>query len=116
VQDDVLAITGETAKLGKKVGNDVREGKRTLVVTGSLRNMDAKQQAFMTETLGSEDASDDQIQEVIQLMKDSGGIDYARGVARKAIDEALESLDRLPDSPYRALLHDWADYLINREL
>lgn len=116
VQDDVLAITGETSKLGKKVGNDVREGKRTLVVTGSLRNMDARQRAFMTETLGSEDASDDQIQEVIRLMKDSGGIDYARSVARKATNEALESLDRLPDSPYRALLHDWADYLINREL
>jgi geranylgeranyl diphosphate synthase type I len=116
VQDDVLAITGETAKLGKKVGNDVREGKRTLVVTGSLRNMDASQRRLMTGTLGREDASDDEIQAVIQLMKDCGGVDYARDVARKATDEAFKYLDRLPDTPYRALLHDWADYLINREL
>jgi len=116
LQDDVLSIVGDTAKLGKKAGNDIREGKRTLIVMEALRRASPDDRAFLIRTLGNHDATDAEVAQASALLHSCGGIDYAKTIAREYVEDALKALAPLPESEYKTLLKAWADFIINREL
>lgn len=115
IQDDILGVVGNEAQLGKPVGSDIREGKRTLVVLHSLPNMTAAERTFTLGVLGNHDADATDIQDVIELLTASGGVTYAQNLARTYVQEALTLLDPLPESEYKNLLRNWATYIIERE-
>ncbi len=115
IQDDILGVVGNEAQLGKKVGSDIREGKRTLIVLGSLPNMTPAQRQFALSVLGNQEATHEQIQEVTDLLRTAGGIDQAYRIAQGYIQEGLAQLDRLPESHQKDLLKAWATYLIERK-
>ena len=115
LQDDILGIIGNQEALGKPVGSDLREGKRTLVVYQAYRNANPSQRRQLQEVLGNPDASDSQVGAAITLLRDLGGIDYVAARARSLIEQAQAHLPTLPDSRYRDLLYQWADYMIRRE-
>lgn len=116
IQDDVLGVAGKTAKTGKAVGADIREGKRTLIVMGSLPHMTPTERALTLATLGNPDATAEQIVEVAHLLDARGGIAYAQGIARRYLDAARQELDAIADSAYKQLLGYWADYIVSREV
>jgi geranylgeranyl diphosphate synthase type I len=115
IQDDILGVVGDAKMLGKPVGADIREGKRTLVVLGALPNMSAGDRDFTLSVLGNDDASEDDIRGVTGLLRKAGGIDFAQKTAREYVQSALEGLDELPDSRDKDLLVTWGRYLIERE-
>jgi geranylgeranyl diphosphate synthase, type I len=115
IQDDILGITGSEQRLGKPVGSDIREGKRTIIVLHSLQNMTAAQRSFTLNILGNPEASLADVQEVIELLRAAGGVDHARNVARDYVHEALPYLDALPASEYTALLRAWAAFITERD-
>jgi geranylgeranyl diphosphate synthase type I len=115
IQDDVLGITGNSAQLGKAVGADIREGKKTLPVIKSLSAMSPADQQRVLATLGDHAAGDEAVRAVIGLIVDHGGVEFARGVAHSMLDESLELLRAVPNANYRKLLGDLAKYMINRE-
>ena len=115
LQDDILGIVGDARQLGKPVGSDIREGKTTLLTLRALQRADAVQRATITRTLGNQSASADDIAELLRLFRDLGAIDYARDLARRYVDEALDSLHAVPASASRDLLAQWARYMIERD-
>lgn len=115
IQDDILGIVGKEEQLGKPVGSDLREGKRTLIVTGSWRNMTPAQQTFALTVLGNPTAEAADIEEMNALLHTTGGIDHARQLAHQYIAEAREHLAPLPDTEYKHWLNRWADFIIERE-
>lgn len=115
IQDDILGIVGNEKQLGKPIGSDVREGKRTLIVLGSLPQMSAAERELTLKTLGNHEASEATIQEVIDLFRKTGGIDYAKTIAQTYVRDALAGIADLPDSSSKRLLVSWANYLIERE-
>ena len=54
------------------------------------------------------------VREVIEFVKDSGGIEYAHQVMEQFVQEALEILDHFTDSPYRDSLTQMVSFTINR--
>ncbi|PJF31349.1 MAG: hypothetical protein CUN52_02790 [Phototrophicales bacterium] len=116
IQDDILGITADEAKLGKKVGADIIEGKRTIIVLHALPQMNEAERAFALSVLGNHDASLDDIHEVVGLLKKYGGIAHAKKLAEGYVQEALTHLAPLPDSDYKQWLMLWADYIIARDL
>jgi geranylgeranyl diphosphate synthase type I len=114
LQDDVLGIVGDRAVTGKPVGSDIREGKKTVIVLEALKHADAAQRAQILAILGSREASDAEVERVTRLLRDLGGIDRARVLARGYVDEALPHLDVLPPSDYKRLLEAWAGFVIAR--
>jgi geranylgeranyl diphosphate synthase type I len=114
IQDDILGILGNEAQLGKPIGSDIREGKRTLIVLGGLPNMTPAQREFTLKILGNSAATLSEVNEVIDLLKASGGIAHAQNRAQTLVQSALDSIAPLPDSDYKTLLQSWASYIIDR--
>ncbi len=115
IQDDILGIVGNEQKLGKPIGSDIREGKRTVIVLKGYSLMDNAQKKFTQDTLGNPNAKDHEIQHLIGLLGEVGAIDYAHQLAEGYVKEALTNLEMLPNSPQKDLLIQWANYIIYRE-
>jgi geranylgeranyl diphosphate synthase type I len=114
IQDDILGVVGDAKQLGKPVGADIREGKRTLVVLGALPNMSVGERDITLSVLGNDAASEEDIRGVSDLLRTAGGIDFAQQTAREYVQSALEGLGDLPESRHRDLLAAWGRYLIAR--
>ncbi len=114
LQDDILGIVGDPMKLGKPVGSDIIEGKRTTVIHYAYENADPSERTRIEETLGKAEASEQEINEVVAILKNRGGIDKTRERAMHWINFAVPQLDVLPESEYRDLLLSWAQFTVDR--
>jgi geranylgeranyl diphosphate synthase type I len=115
IQDDVLGIVGDEVKLGKPVGSDIREGKRTLVLLHAHREADADTRARLEAIVGRGAADLDEISWVRRLIERTGALEVAALAAEERIGRAVAMLEPLPPSPYRDRLTDWAHRLVRRE-
>ncbi len=115
LQDDILGIVGDAQQLGKPVGSDIREGKTTLLTLRALQQADSAQRETIMQSLGNQAAGADDIAGLLRLFRQLGAIDYARDLARRYVDKALEHLHALPENASRDLLSQWARYMIERE-
>lgn len=116
IRDDVLGVFGDTTKTGKPVGNDLREGKKTLLVLRAYRRANKKGKDFLRESLGSELESS-QLEGLRQLIKDTGSLDYSLNKAEKEIEKAKQVLETLEGctKDQRGLLDDLAEFVLRRD-
>ena len=110
--DDVLDYDGDAATMGKNIGDDLAEGKPTLPLIHAMRTAAPTEMALLRSSI--ENGNQDQLQEVIAIVKKSGGLEYTRQLAREEISKARALLVCLDDSDYRKALEDMADLAINR--
>lgn len=114
LQDDILGLVGQEKELGKPVGSDVREGKKTTIVYFALRSASVDERAFLLSTLGNADASSEDIDKATELMVSLGGVKKTAVLALEHINSAIPELKALPDSSYKELLSEWAKFMIER--
>jgi len=115
LQDDLLGLTADEAVLGKPVGSDLREGKRTLVVYRALAGLREGDRAALLATLGNSHAPQEEVQEALRLIEQSGAFVGIRDLANSYISQALAILDAVPESSYTDLLRSWASFMLARE-
>ena len=115
VIDDILGLTADEKVLKKPVGNDIREGKRTLMVVYALEKASKSQRKQILETLGNKDASPQKIQETIKLIDSLGAISYAKKLAEKYIKRAKKALASFPASEDREDLISLSDLIFARQ-
>lgn len=115
LQDDILGITGNEKSLGKPVGSDIREGKRTTILLHAWRSASDSQRRMLADVIGNPDAAPEQVQEVTDLFVRLGSISFTADLARGHVEKALVYLEQVPASEYRELLADWAQLMIDRE-
>jgi len=115
VIDDILALTADEKVLKKPVGNDIREGKRTLIVVYALKKANKTQRQKILETLGNQKASAEQIKETIALIGSLGAISYAKKMADKYITKSKKALAKFPDGPDKEDLLSLADLIFDRQ-
>eukprot|EP00026_Physarum_polycephalum_P010020 Phypoly_transcript_10164.p1 GENE.Phypoly_transcript_10164~~Phypoly_transcript_10164.p1 ORF type:complete len:376 (+),score=57.27 Phypoly_transcript_10164:207-1334(+) len=118
IQDDILCIVGEKFSEGKGgIGEDIREGKRTLMVIHTLQHAGEAKASRLIAILNKHTESQEEIQEAIKIVRETGSIDYARKVAQDLVRSSWESAKNvLPDSPARDNLYLFAQYLIHRNI
>ena len=75
IQDDVIGITGDPTKTGKAAGNDIREGKKTLIVLHALEN--SKDPLILKKALGNKNATKEEISKAIKFLEETGSIKHA---------------------------------------
>jgi len=120
LQDDVLGVVGETEKMGKPVGSDIIQGKRTTVVRYAWENANEKQRKRLEYSLRLRDRlTKKQLQETTTLLKNLGGIYETNKLARGYIDEAAKLLIEVQSTVYSRkylnLLQSWIDFMISRK-
>ena len=115
--DDYLGIAGDESKTGKSVGNDIRKGKCTCMVTHAIRSIkDPKVLEEFKGILGNMDATDEQCARAKQIMQEAGSIDYALGLARQKVDNAIAKISFLPESEDKEFMIALANFAINRDV
>lgn len=95
LRDDVLGVFGDPAETGKPAGDDLREGKRTVLVALTLERATAAQAAVLERRLGDPDLDEAGVDELRGIITGSGGlaaceemIDRFAGDARAALAAA----------------------------
>lgn len=117
IWDDVLGLTGDARKVGKPIGSDVRNGKRTLIVVDALERLENDpRKRVLTDALGNAEATDAQVRAAVQLLQDIGSIEHARQFALDHAKKAKDLLSCLPESDEREMLREMVDYAVGREL
>lgn len=115
LQDDILGITGDETLLGKPVGSDIREGKRTLIVRQAFQNAGTEERNYLTEWLGNSKIAEREIEKIRRILIEYNGIEYTRKLAESIVERAIDEIRPLPGSIYKELLLAWANYVIDRK-
>jgi geranylgeranyl pyrophosphate synthase len=118
IQDDILNLVGEefTAKKGG-AGEDVTEGKRSLLVIHTLQKADEKDKKRLLEILSMHTFDQKLRDEAIDIMKKYDSVEFAKEKARNMVKEAWEGIDMLlPQSDAKDKLKSFAYYLIERKI
>ncbi len=121
IVDDLLDLTGDEAVVGKTLGKDLEKGKLTLPLIHLLASSppESRGRALRLIEARSEHAErngDAERLALLQLIRESGSLDYALSVAGRLVSEAKALARRLPESEARALLLDLADTVVSRRL
>jgi octaprenyl-diphosphate synthase len=113
--DDSLDFGADPIRLGKAIGHDLREGKRTLPLIVTLDRATADERARILETLGQPGVLEADVAEVHRLVKVYDGVGYAVRRASAYAATGAAALDRVPASPAREILTLIAEYVIHRD-
>ena len=110
--DDVLDYSGEQAVIGKNLGDDLAEGKPTLPLIYTIREGTAEQARLVRHAI--EHGGRGELAAVIEAIRSTGALDYAREQARRESRAAGEALARLPHSRSREYLLELASFAVTR--
>ncbi len=105
IRDDTLDLVGQANTLGKPVNIDFSQGKTSLATLFAL-----KQSPRAGEALLSQDTV-----QVVQLLSDTGALEYAMHNAVEYANRAKDALAVLPQSRAKAALCDLADFAVSRD-
>ena len=111
IQDDYLDLASDEETLGKPIGSDIGKGKMTIIAIKGLESVD---DGRLLEILKAEENSQDEIDEAIGILKNCGAIEYAHNLALESVDQAKEVLEILPDSSFKQVLANIADFVLER--
>jgi octaprenyl-diphosphate synthase len=113
--DDILDFTSSEEKLGKPVGNDMREGKLTLPLIYLLRHC-TPEEAKKVEKVFEEGKFDSvPFSEIMELQVRYGGLQAAHEKARAFAEKAKQCLTMFRDSTYKDALLSLPDFILDRD-
>ncbi|MEM2104859.1 MAG: polyprenyl synthetase family protein [Candidatus Bathyarchaeia archaeon] len=118
MQDDILDLTGEefAEKKGGK-GQDITEGKRTLIVIHTLKVANDKDRRRLIEILNMHTTNQKLRDEAIKIMEKYGSLDYVKNFAKKIVEESWGDVEKLlPESEAKRKLNAFAKFLIERKI
>ncbi len=110
--DDVLDYESSPTNTGKKLGNDLAEGKVTLPLIYLLENSSKKDMHLIQEALRENGSQ--HLAFIQTLIQQSGALDYARHFAKIESERAKKALEKLTPSIYRDAAYALTDFAINR--
>jgi len=116
IQDDIMNIA-PTEGWGKELGDDINEGKRTLLVIHTLKKANGSDRKRLIEILNMHTKDGKLIREAIDIIKKYGSIEYAKGFARKMVRDAWKEAEPLlPENDAKKNLKGFADFMVERKI
>ena len=114
IKDDLFDYTQSTF-IGKPTGIDIREQKMTLPLIYTLNNVSKKEKNNIIDIVKNHHENDKKVAELIELVKENGGLNYAENVMIEYRNEALEILNQFDDNEARRSLKLLLNYVVNRK-
>ncbi|WP_421752005.1 polyprenyl synthetase family protein [Croceimicrobium sp.] len=113
IKDDLFDFQ-QSAKTGKPTGIDIQEQKMTLPLIYALRTAEPADKKFMIRVVKRYNHDRKKVEQVMAMVRNSGGIEYATEQMENYYQKALQILDQYPDSPAKNSLLELAEYVIQR--
>ncbi|QNL21311.1 polyprenyl synthetase family protein [Hyphobacterium sp. CCMP332] len=113
IKDDLFDYGADD--IGKPRGIDIKEKKLTLPLIYTLQKVNYSQRRKIINTVKNHSTDSKRVQEVIKIVKDCGGLDYAKKIMHQYKDEALSLLKEYPDSESRSSIEALVTYTIERK-
>ena len=113
IKDDLFDYG--TAEIGKPVGIDIKEKKMTLPLIYALQQASASEKRQIIYAVKNQSHQSKKVHEVIDFVKQSGGLAYATEAMKQYHEEAKRILCAFPDSSYKRSLARLVEYTIERE-
>jgi octaprenyl-diphosphate synthase len=110
--DDVLDYAGESAALGKNVGDDLREGKPTLPLIHAMQHAELQVQNQIRDAIANGGTQD--VSEIMASIEQTGSLDYTRNKALALAESAKRRLDSITESPFKQAMAVLCDVAVNR--
>ncbi|PVY63668.1 octaprenyl-diphosphate synthase [Paracidovorax citrulli] len=114
VIDDVLDYDGNSAEMGKNLGDDLREGKVTLPLIIAMQRGDAAQRQLIETAI--QQGSLDELPAILAIVKATGALEATRAAAAAQAQEAIRALSALPSNKYTEGLLQLASQLLDRRV
>ncbi len=111
--DDVLDYSGDAQEIGKNLGDDLAEGKPTLPLIYAMQHGTPMQAAVIRAAIEKGDIN--RFGEVLQIVQETGALDYTRQQAQREADLAITELADFPDSKYKRSLLELAELAASRQ-
>ena len=112
--DDALDYGGTSAKLGKNVGDDFREGKITLPIVLSFRRGNESERDFWRRTLERSDIQDGDLETALATMRRHRALEDTIERARHYGAMERDALELFQSSPWKKALLEAVDFCISR--
>ena len=113
IKDDLFDYGDE--EIGKPRGIDIKEKKMTLPLIYALNNVDKKTKSHIINTIKYDSENSKKVTQVINFVKQSGGIEYTTNVMKNYHQEALSILNTFPQNEARNSLTQLINYTIERK-
>ena len=113
IMDDILDYSG-TESVGKPLGVDILEQKITLPLLGALAAVSDEENLHVRNLIKDIAGHPEYRDEIVDFVKDNGGVEYARRRLDAYVSEAVAALDVLPDSYEKKCLAELARYTAER--
>ena|SRR3989344_961103 len=115
IRDDILGLYGNEEKIGKPVGSDLREGKKTLFIYYILKNGNDMQKKFVLSVLGNKNISGNEISKVQKLFKEIGAYNYVMQLGWDYVKKGKETIPLITaNKKLQILLASLIKYIMER--
>ncbi|WP_249999425.1 polyprenyl synthetase family protein [Actinoplanes sp. M2I2] len=115
LRDDVLGVFGDSGRTGKPAGDDLREGKRTVLVALAFEQATAVQEGILTSLLGDRALDSAGVGALREIIVDTGALTRVEVMIGELLEQSLAALDRADlDEPGRSVLHALAEAATDR--
>ena len=115
--DDMMDYGGEQSVMGKPAGSDLREGQVTFPLLSVLPRLSPAERRAVQAVFEAPRGADGSqaVERVVRLVRERGGIESTRRIAREYADRAREALAAIPATPAREVLDAAVDYVLARD-
>lgn len=114
IKDDLFDLLGNENDTGKNNGGDVKRNMATLPLIFSKNNMSGPAYKKLKKLLDVKKKSRSIISQIVQIIEETGGVDYARKKLDEYSQKAIESILPYPDTPIRQSMLDLVDFNASR--
>lgn len=113
IKDDLFDYSD--GPIGKPTGIDIKEQKMTLPLIYTLNNVSKKDKSWLINSVKNHNKNKKRVKEVIEFVKQQGGLEYAEEKMKSFQKQALSLLDNYPASDYKEALTLMVNYVIDRK-
>lgn len=115
LQDDVLGIFGSEKELGKPAGDDLKEGKNTLLYTRAMEKGSLSQRKKLKNLWGNKKATLKDVEKARKIIRETGSLEYSQELARKLVSKGKRTIPQLTkDKDLQEVFSLLADFVVER--